>query len=391
MSNPTFKTKSLVIAGMGAGGMAAALAAVAHGQHVILLDTAPQCGGTVRQTLIHTLGGFYDGDGLLVNPGLSAELLSRLEAASPTTVKRRMGRVWVLNVDPDIYTRVLMDWLRTSSKLQVLPQSQITALQFDTENQQEPQICSVTLKTPEQEYLQPVSAVIDATGHGAVVRQWSAQYVQEGSALAGFIVQIRGVTSDALHFPKNVTLLQRIRKTTAAGQLPPECNTVWLDTGVFPDEVYAKFNLPVTDWQVEHMHSVARHLVQFLQQQPAFSNAVINQYSALGIRDGGQIVGRYCLTETDIKQGRDFIDVAAYGCWPIEHWHATKGIELEYFPAGHRYAIPLRALQVADIQNLWVTGQCISAAPRVRASTRVVGTCWAMGSAVGTHLAKGMQ
>ena len=155
MSNPTFKTKSLVIAGMGAGGMAAALAAVAHGQHVILLDTAPQCGGTVRQTLIHTLGGFYDGDGLLVNPGLSAELLSRLEAASPTTVKRRMGRVWVLNVDPDIYTRVLMDWLRTSSKLQVLPQSQITALQFDTENQQEPQICSVTLKTPEQEYLQP--------------------------------------------------------------------------------------------------------------------------------------------------------------------------------------------------------------------------------------------
>jgi hypothetical protein len=381
----------VVITGAGAGGMAAALAAVVRGQEVMLLDTTEYCGGTVRQALIHTLGGFYDSEGSLLNEGLSAELLSRLEAASPSTVKRRMGRVWVLNVDPAVYTQVLRTWLQTFDKLHFLPRSRIIGLGLEQAAAHEPSINNVLIKTPDGETLQPVSAVIDATGQCTVVRQWREAAVIEGAALAGFIIQLRGVEAGVLRFPHSVTLLQRIRKAVSDGRLPVECSTVWLDSGVLPDEAYAKFNLSVAAWDAQRMHDAAQALMQFLNQQQGFSVAYINHYGELGIRDGGQIAGRYLLTETDIKQGNSFADIAGYGCWPIEHWDVSKGIELEYFPAGHRYAIPLRSLQLEGIRNLWVAGKCLSAEPRVRASTRVVGTCWAMGEAVGTHLAKGVK
>jgi hypothetical protein len=173
--------------------------------------------------------------------------------------------------------------------------------------------------------------------------------------------------------------------------LPPECLTLWVDTGVYPDEAYAKFNVTPDNYDTASMRSAAERLLAFLQTMPAFGKAFINAYGRLGIRDGGRIKGEYCLTEADVKSGKQFADRACRACWPIEHWHPGKGLNLEYLPAGSTYDIPLRSLKVAGFTNLWAAGKCLSAEPRAQASARVVGTCWAMGEAVGKYLGGNWQ
>ncbi len=146
--------------------------------------------------------------------------------------------------------------------------------------------------------------LIDTTGQADVVRSIDASLVTDGSALAGFILQLRGVAENALQFPKGVALLRRIRKATENQQLPPECATLWLDKGVYSDEIYVKFNLMADDYNAARMIVVAEQLLSFLTSLSEFSNATIATYGQLGIREGGRVLGEYTLTEADLKQGR---------------------------------------------------------------------------------------
>jgi len=213
--------------------MSAALSAAARGQQVFLLDVSSRCGGTVSHALIHTLGGFHDSEGKLANAGLPSVLLERLQAASSRTCMRQIGKTWVLNVDPLLYEQTTRSWLEESGLIKFLPNSSIVnqCIQgFDSERH----IRTVTLQTPNGIWEQEVSAVIDATGQAAVVSQFAARSVTEAIALAGFIVQLRGVEADTLRFPKGVALLRRVRQAVEEGKLPAECSSLWLDSGIFP-------------------------------------------------------------------------------------------------------------------------------------------------------------
>lgn len=375
----------IVIVGGGAVGIGCALSVAAQGINVVLLEKTAQLGGTVTQALIHTLGGLFDDQGNFLNPGLPVELTERLSQACPHTQKRRIGKTWVLNVNPAVYAQVINNWIKTYPNIKVSYQSSITSVSVHTKHIEQ---ISVTCDG-KSSTLQP-HALIDTTGHAEIVRLIDARLVSDGMALAGFILQLRGIAPNALQFPKGVALLRRIRKATDNHELPPECSTLWLDTGVYPDEVYIKFNLMPEDYDAARMRVVAKLLLAFLHTLPGFTEAFINVYGQLGIRDAGQIKGEYCLTETDIKQGKRFNDVACRACWPIEHWHPQKGISLEYLPEGHDYDIPLRSLKVSGFKNLWAAGKCLSAEPRAQASARVVGSCWAMGEAVGKNILEGM-
>ncbi|SEB12995.1 FAD dependent oxidoreductase [Thiothrix caldifontis] len=202
---------------------------------------------------------------------------------------------------------------------------------------------------------------------------------------------MRNIEPNVLQFPKVLGLLREIRKAAEQGQLTPECATVWLDTGVYPDEIYVKFNVAENDYRPTSMQTAATQLLAFLRRFPGFADACIQNYGQLGIRDGGRIRGEYCLTERDVITGRQFTDTACQASWPIEHWHPDQGITLQYLPAGQSYAIPLRSLKVAGFSNLWAAGKCLSAEPRAQASARVVGTCWAMGAAIGKHISENLQ
>lgn len=372
---------NIAIVGAGAAGIACALSAAAQGASVVLLEKSGQLGGTVTQTLIHTLGGLFDDQGHFLNLGLPVEFTERLSQASSLTHKRRIGKTWTLSVDPKIYGQVVSSWINEYPNIEVNYHTTITNVSINVGC-----IDRVTITGDDKSHTWKPQALIDTTGHADIVRQIDVSKVTEGVALAGLILQLRGVAPDAIKFPKGVALLQRIRKAAYNHKLPPECATLWLDSGVYPDEVYVKFNLVSTDYEAARMVAVAEHLLTFLHALPDFSDAFISAHGQLGIRDGGYVQGDYILTEADIKQGRRFTDTVCRASWPIEYWHPQQGVTLDYFPPGHHYDIPLRSLKVKGLRNLFVAGKCFSTEPHAQASARVVGTCWAMGDGLAKAL-----
>lgn len=113
-----------------------------------------------------------------------------------------------------------------------------------------------------------------------------------------------------------------------------------------------------------------------------------------GKRESRRYVGDHVLIQSDIEQAGRFEDVVAYGGWTMDDHHSagfravTLGAPATIFhPAPSPYGIPYRSLYSRNIENLMFAGRCISVSHVALSSTRVMGTCAAIGQAVGTAAA----
>jgi len=392
---------AVIVCGGGAAGIAAALAAARAGAEVLLLEQSPAIGGTVANALIHTLGGLYDSAGEIINDGLPAELIDRLQRADSRTGRRKLGRAFVLNVCPRVYQSAVSRWLAECPQVRVLTSVRVTGVRRAGDRL----VGLVALAGSRSLSLRP-RAVIDATGTAAVTRLIDPSLVIDDGprSAGGWIFRLSNVALGALDFPKGVGLVRDLRAATAAGDLPPLASHAWLDAGVAGDQVYVKLMVPIDDDSLNpeapakmsgrtpslalQASMTQNAIVTYLSRRPDFARAAVTLTGSLGVRDGGRICGRYTLTADDVRQGRKFADAACGCAWPIEYWDAERGVSVEYLPPGVQYDVPLRALQVNGIDNFWVAGKCLSADRWAHASARVAGTCWAMGQAVGQAAAE---
>jgi choline dehydrogenase-like flavoprotein len=379
----------VVVCGAGAAGIAAALSAARCGAQVLLLEAAQRVGGTVAQALIHTLAGFYDSAGELLNDGLCRELAERLTRAESPARRRKMGRLWVLHVCPNAYQATVARWLGEEAGIDVRCGATMTDVACEGNR-----IVELAAAAGASSFLLTPAAVIDATGTAAVARLIDRSLVLDDDrpAAGGWMFRLRGVAAGALTFPRGVALVRRMREAAAAGKLPAECTHSWLDLGCHEDEAFVKLFVPMRhDWQLlesrgeisARSRATQEAVAAFLRSLPEFARAEVVQSGSLGIRDGGRIRGRYTLTADDVRQGRKFPDAAGRCAWPIEYWDADEGVSLEYLPDGTHFEIPMSALRLAGIENFWAVGKCLSADRYAHASARVVGACWAMGEAAG--------
>lgn len=369
--------------------MAAAIAAARAGANVKLVERTVAPGGTVANSLIHTLGGIYDQDQQLVNGGLVAELADRLFHASPLARIRRIGKTQCLNICPQIYRQVVQKWITEETGIEQLYVASVACVMVEGEQVAQCKIdygCDTLTLHP--------TAIVDTTGTAEVVRLIDSRYVYDDDqrAAGGLIFRLRGVQPGTLAFPKSVTLVNKLRDAARQAKLPASCEHAWLDQGAFEDEVFVKLFVPLpSNWRdSEQLAELARHTVVIQEQVialvrswPEFSDARLTETGSLGVRDGGRIRGEYYLTEDDVRACRRFDDAACRCCWPIEYWHPSQGLQLEYLPTGQFYEIPLRALKVRGLTNVWAAGKCLSADHKAQSSARVAGQCWAMGEAAG--------
>ena len=110
-----------------------------------------------------------------------------------------------------------------------------------------------------------------------------------------------------------------------------------------------------------------------------------------GKRESRRFVGDCILRQQDIEQRTLFPDRVAFGGWPID-LHPPDGIYSPEPPCDQHYledfySIPFRSLYSRNVPNLLFAGRNISASHVALGSTRVMGTCAAMGQAVGTAAA----
>ncbi len=111
-----------------------------------------------------------------------------------------------------------------------------------------------------------------------------------------------------------------------------------------------------------------------------------------GKRESTRFIGPHILTQGDVLSGGHFDDVVAYGGWTLDDHHPDaffkKGrISVEY-GCPSPFGIPWRCLYSRNVPNLMFAGRDISCTHMGLSATRVMGTCAALGQAVGTAAAQ---
>lgn len=117
-----------------------------------------------------------------------------------------------------------------------------------------------------------------------------------------------------------------------------------------------------------------------------------------GKRESRRYVGKYIVTEHDIRSGGHFEDEIAYGGWPLDD-HNPYGMETgnandhasTVIPVEEAYGLPYRALVSENIENLMFAGRNISVTHVALSSTRVMATCALLGQALGTGAAVALK
>jgi hypothetical protein len=116
---------------------------------------------------------------------------------------------------------------------------------------------------------------------------------------------------------------------------------------------------------------------------PGFKESHIAECGEVLDREGPRLLGDYQLTEEDVLSARKFPDGIVKNAWPIELWDPRRGPTYQYLEPGEYYEIPGRCLKTRAVSNVLCTGRCISVTHRALGSTRVMGTCMALGEAAG--------
>jgi len=136
----------------------------------------------------------------------------------------------------------------------------------------------------------------------------------------------------------------------------------------------------------QQVPQMAEFLSRFI---PGFKNAYVFETAAqVGVRETRHIAGDYCLTTENIFKQTRFEDSIAHASYPIDlHSPDGSGMKIIDPRAGNPdsyYDIPFRCLLPKKMENLLVTGRCISAEHEASASSRISATCMALGQAAGS-------
>ena len=134
-------------------------------------------------------------------------------------------------------------------------------------------------------------------------------------------------------------------------------------------------------------------IVRYYQANaPGFEKSYLLRFATLlGVREGPRILGRYLLTEQDVRAATDFPDaVGRCGVRIDIHPEDPGGREFLLSDVGGDrgwYQIPYRALVADDVDGLLMAGRNISADHVAHGSARHQVTCMMIGQAAGTAAA----
>jgi hypothetical protein len=333
----------------------------------------------------HICGLYLNGDTIpaeTLNNGLTHEIVGLLKKKAPQKSVQKIGRVYVLPYAANDLKDVLSSLCEAETDLTILRTAIATGVESGRGN-----IRSVTVDAPGGTQVIAATMVVDCTGNGDVAAMAGAEFelspVNERQ-LAGFSIRVSGLKSDdALSIKVPYYCARSVERSI----LPPSIKFTTFSYGDSPDVGFIKMSLDGED--IPDRDGRARKNAQTLlaylgQVLPAFRDARITDTSLKVLdREGRRIIGDYMLTEEDVLTARKFPDAIVRNAWPVELWDRSKGTLYRYVPRGDYYEIPFRCITVKGISNLLTAGRCISVSHAVLGSTRVMGTCMALGDQAG--------
>ena len=384
----------VIVCGAGASGIAAAVSAARQGMKVMVLERYGVVGGGLTLGNVTTIMG-------TVAKGSIRDELDRL-LASPDTAT---------GIDNEEAKGLLVELL---DKEGVAFRLQTPVVDTRVENGV---IRGVYVLTQNGIALMEAKRVIDATGDGFVAAMAGCEVMvgRDGDGLvqpSSLMYTIDNVDEDCTltctHeedytvFPDGREYLAMCEKAAAEGRLPANVTIVRLYRTNRKGERLVNatqmngVNL-LNDGDAEKSELELRRQMEmcnrFLREEvPGFSNIRLRvSASTLGVRESRRIRGKYVLEAEDLLAGRRFDDVVVHRAnFSIDIHNPTGGGQSETDGCPHQaqpYDIPMRALQPLKVENLVLSGRCISGSHRAHASYRVMNIVMAIGQAAGTMAA----
>ncbi len=381
----------VLVVGSGVAGTIAAVAAARKGAHTILVERNNFPGGTAITGLHSFICGLYANDIEMpkhpINKGIVREICSQLKALAPEKKVLRIGKVYVLPYSRQDLVSVFRSLIKNEKQhLEVLYNT--LAVSVRTKHNT---ITSVSVRRTKGVFNIIPRAVIDCSGHGAIIQLSGAKYqvsVPKQRQLAGYTFRVKGLKDRdnmaavkvpyylaQAYFEKKIPL--HLKFTTFI----PVDNT---DEGLF------KISIPPARDSVQRAKEDALVVHRYLcKVMPLFKDSYISDTSSEVLdREGTRLCGEYTLSANDVINARKFPDGTVKNSWSIELWDQEKGPQYRYLNPGDYYEIPARCLRSAEISNLFCAGRCISVSQEALGSTRVMGTCMSLGEQVGLEAVK---
>lgn len=374
----------VVVAGGGPAGIGAAVAAARNGTKTILVERYGYLGGLATAGLVIVLpppplGGTKGYGGIL------QEIVDRLFKLG--AVQPKESNTGEVIFDPEAFKLVAGQMIEEEGVKLLLDSLVVGAIIEDNTIQ------GIIVENKSGRQAVTGKVIVDATGDGDIATIAGAPYEksERGQALPMTLIYIiGGVDNDGVreYQKKDPELRKAARKggfkchvwglkreelrgpsflhmdQIAKGQV-----VVW-GGSIHADATDAE---DLTDAEMR-LRERAREELNFLRRHvPGFENSYIAATAPyIGVRETRRIVGKYVLSEKDLKSKKKFPDA-------IE-WYALP------FPP-HVHNIPYRCLVPKRIDNLLVAGRCYSATHTAQNKVRDIPTCMAMGQAAGTAAA----
>jgi len=395
----------VAVIGGGSAGVCAAVAAAREGAHVVLFERSSHLGGMGVLAQVHTFCGLYHPDvtrpPVVVNPGLPAEIEAEMRARTGQAAPVKMGRVYVLPQQPDVFDAIAKGLvaaegsrLRLELKTRCVGVDRADSGKFTVSFEGEDGMGSVLCQS-----------VVDCSADAIVAEFLGATRMihdRESLQRPASIVAFQNVETDAVDERFRMRLALDLAHAVRDGLLPQAALGISIRRSPTPGEVFVSMDLDSSsgDWdptswdarrEIESLgRELAVQLRAFLIGKYACFNGVSEpQFSQeIGVRESFRWLGEYTLTGEDLLSGKAFDDTVAWAAWPMELRETTRGARFQYFENSEPSGIPLRALTSCEIEGVFFAGRCISASHRALASVRVMGTCFATGQAAGKAAAQ---
>lgn len=424
----------VVVAGGGAAGACAALAAARLGQRVVLVEQMGFLGGVNTAAGVNGIGGWqHDLDGRPLIGGIGRELMEKLAdlgGASSETVNNvfrhrherptyregGLGCYWI-NSNPEMM-KLLLDRLLKEAGIRIVLHASavypicregiVRGLYMESKNGRQAILAKVTL---------------DCTGDGDIAARAGAAFelgrIQDGYCQPMSMIFTVGAGSEPeLHYnpwedesrlPLHARERYRpaIREARAKGEIRYNPNDIFCaatpvnaqHTDVLSVNFTRVQRLSAVDADQltqaemlgrEQVHEGLRFMRKYvIGNENAF---LISVPPVIGVRESRRILGKAYLTGENIRNGLRHNDSIARSIYMIDTHNPTAVGEpshLEYLD--QPYDIPYGCLVPRDVRGLLVAGRCISGDTVALSSFRILATCYATGQAAGTAAALAAQ
>jgi len=426
------ESADVVVLGGGPGGIPAAVAASRAGAKTVLIERYGVLGGLATTCLMGPLFGYapfgyfdyHQAGSKYLLGGIPVEIVRKLQEIGGAPDDDAID--WQsVKFDPELFKFVADDLVKDSGAILFLHAYTVNTVVEDTN------IKAVIIESKSGRQAVTGKVFIDATGDGDVAFFSGCSYTKgrqaDGVTLAvGSRFRIGGLRprtpeekQKCIELSKEVIADDSVHMLSASDF--EECGSSVRQNESTPDITRRMGDgtkmKDLTRCELQIRKDTMK-IMNFLKEKvPGFeSSYLMDTPFGVGVRETRQIAGKYTLTTDDVANVRKFPETTvARGCWFFD-MHCPLGrcfpgndftsavctkrckmapncimktkyedqlLDDPYLPKGEYYDIPYGCLVADDIDNLLISGRCVSASHEAMSSLRVIATCFAIGEAAG--------